>query len=179
MPEKSAILLHVCCAPDAVVAAERLAGEFRMGAYFYNPNIFPQAEYNKREQELVRIAPLFSLTVHDAPYDPQHWLALAAGLEKEPEKGKRCEVCVRMRLQQTAQAARALGYACFGTVLTTSPFKNAGMVNALGEETARDLQLAYYASDFKKKEGFKRSLELCRQYGIYRQNYCGCQFSLR
>jgi len=173
------ILLQICCAPDASVAVERLRDSHRVGLYFYNPNIQPEEEYQKREQELHRLALLLGVQVHSAPYDPENWLMAVRGYEHEPEKGARCEICFRMRLHVTAVAAKELCYDMFATVLTVSPHKDAALINRLGKEIEKETGIAYFESNFKKQDGFKRSLELSKQYNLYRQDYCGCVFSRR
>ena len=176
---KKRILLQVCCAPDATVAVERLAGEYEIGIYFYNPNIEPLQEYQLRLDEMIRLASEIGVRVHPSPYDPERWRAAVRGLEHEPEKGARCTVCFRLRLEETAKAAVALGYPFFGTVLTVSPHKDADLINALGREIGERCGVSYLASDFKKRGGFSRSIELSREHDLYRQNYCGCLFSKR
>ena len=174
---KQKILLQVCCAPDATVAAERLRDDYVVGVYFYNPNIHPSAEYLLRVEEMEKVAPLIGVALHSAPYDPEKWFEAVRGYEHEPEKGSRCSICFRLRLEMTARAAEELGYDLFGTVLTVSPHKDAELINELGREIESIVRVKYFASNFKKKDGFKRSLELSRQFGLYRQDYCGCVFS--
>jgi predicted adenine nucleotide alpha hydrolase (AANH) superfamily ATPase len=174
---KSKILLQVCCAPDATVAAERLCDEYAVGVYFYNPNIHPVEEYLKRVGEMERLAAEIGVDIHPAPYEPELWLEAVDGLQHEPEGGRRCEICFRMRLERTAKAAMELGYDLFATVLTVSPHKNADLINRIGEEVGKSMGIPYLSSNFKKKDGFKRSIELSREYGLYRQDYCGCLFS--
>ena len=174
---KSKILLQVCCAPDATVAVERLGEEYEVGVYFYNPNIHPVEEYLKRAEEMERLSTEIGVEIHMAPYDPEIWFEAVRGLQHEPEGGRRCEICFRMRLERTAKAARELGYDLFATVLTISPHKNADLINRIGEEIGKSTGIPYLPSNFKKKDGFKRSIELSRKYGLYRQDYCGCLFS--
>lgn len=179
METKPKLLLHVCCAPDVTVAAERLRSSHELGVYFFNPNIHPRTEYLKRLEEMERIAPKLGVQRHAAPYDPQRWLDAIRGTESEPEGGSRCEICFRERLLATAIAAKELGYDLFGTVLTVSPHKNADLINKIGAEIAEQVGVQYFPSNFKKQDGFKRSLELSREFDLYRQDYCGCEFSLR
>ncbi len=174
---KPKILLQVCCAPDATVGAERLQQDFDVGVFFYNPNIHPQSEYELRVEEMIRLAPLIGVSVLPAPYDSKNWFEAVKGLEHEPEKGARCHVCFYMRLQKTALAAKENGYDYFGTVLTVSPHKDAELINKIGFEIAEKTGTKYLESNFKKKDGFKRSIELSKQYNLYRQDYCGCIFS--
>jgi predicted adenine nucleotide alpha hydrolase (AANH) superfamily ATPase len=177
MSIKPKILLQVCCAPDATVAAERLRAEYTVGVYFYNPNIHPGEEYDKRVQELARLAPQIGAENYSAPYDPERWFEAVKGYEHEPEKGVRCHICFRLRLEATAGAAKELGFDLYGTVLTVSPHKDAELINRLGREIGTRYGVEYFESNFKKKDGFKRSLELSKQFGLYRQDYCGCVFS--
>jgi len=174
---KPKILLQVCCAPDATVASERLGDEYRVGVYFYNPNIHPREEYIKRVEEIERLSIEIDVEIHPAPYEPEEWQKAVRGLEHEPEGGQRCETCFRMRLERTAMAARELGYDLFATVLTVSPHKNASLINRIGEEIGQAVGVPYLPSNFKKRDGFKRSIELSRKYDLYRQDYCGCIFS--
>jgi hypothetical protein len=125
----------------------------------------------------MRLAPQIGVRMHAAPYDPERWREAVRGLEHEPEKGARCTVCFRLRLEATARAAVELGYPLIGTVLSTSPHKNADLINQIGQQVARAAGVNYLASNFKKKGGFARSLELSRRYDLYRQDYCGCLFS--
>lgn len=175
------LLLHSCCAPCSSYVLEYLSQYFAVTVFYYNPNISPREEYEKRVEEQRRL-------IHQMPakhpvaflageYEPERFYEMAKGLEKEPEGGKRCAGCYRLRLLETARLAKEGGYDYFTTTLTISPLKPAGKLNAIGEELAEIVQLAYLPSDFKKKNGYKRSVELSGAYGLYRQNYCGCEFS--
>ena len=174
---KPKLLLHICCAPDLTVVAERLGDDYQLGAYFYNPNIHPRTEYLKRVEELELLAPKFGVARHAAPYDPLKWFEAIKEFEDEPEGGERCKICFKERLNRTALAAKELGYDLFGSVLTVSPHKNAELINNIGREIAAKVKISYYESNFKKNDGFKRSIELSRQYKLYRQDYCGCIYS--
>lgn len=169
--------MHVCCAPDATVAAERLLDDYFVGVYFYNPNIHPRKEYLKRVEDMERLAPLVGVFLHSAPYDTDKWIEAVRGLEHEREGGKRCEVCFFERLEKTALSAKRFNYDFFGTVLTVSPHKNADLINSIGEKIAKKIGITYFPSNFKKQDGFKRSIELSKQYNLYRQDYCGCKYS--
>ncbi len=171
--DRPKLLLHVCCAPCAAGCIERLTERFDVTMFFYNPNITDETEYGKRFGELVRFASYYGINVSDGGKD-DFWGAVK-GLENEPEGGRRCAVCFRMRLDRTA--AEAVNYDCFATTLTLSPVKNAELINAIGAECAAKYGSAYVASDFKKKNGVLRSVELCKKYSLYRQNYCGCVYS--
>ena len=171
------LLVHVCCAPDATVAFERLSGEWDVIGYFYNPNIHPSEEYAKRLTEFVQLGRAMGMETRQGEYVVDEWFEAIRGLENEPEKGKRCEVCYRFRMEETARLAKFEGFDAFATVLTVSPHKNAQKINATGQELSEKYGVSYLQTDLKKKDGFKRSVELSRQFGLYRQKYCGCQFS--
>lgn len=175
------LLLHSCCAPCSSSVLETLAAHFSVTLFYYNPNIFPEEEYQKRVQEQKRLIAAIPL-VHPVSfwageYDPDRFFASVRGLEKEPEGGKRCEVCFRLRLQRAAQAAAEKQFSFFTTTLTVSPLKNAPLLNAIGEEMGKTYGVQWLPCDFKKKEGYKRSVALSKEYDLYRQDYCGCVFS--
>ena len=175
--DKPKLLLHICCAPDASVVFERLKPEYEITGYFYNPNIHPQEEYELRANETKRLAEIMHIPLAKAPNDTDRWFGLVKGMEHLPEKGERCTVCIRMRMEQAARFCAENGFDMFTTVLTVSPHKNADLINSIGDEMAAKFDVKYMEANFKKKDGFKRSLELCRKYNIYRQNYCGCVYS--
>jgi predicted adenine nucleotide alpha hydrolase (AANH) superfamily ATPase len=177
--QKRKILLHACCAPDAAVVVERLANDFDVSVVFYNPNIHPQEEYRLRLEEMRLVAECMGAGLVESDYDVDRWFELTRGLEHEPEKGKRCDVCFEMRLRQTAQTAVHKGFDLFGTVLTVSPHKDAGKINEIGRRLGNEIGVEFLEADFKKKDGFKRSIELSRQFDLYRQDYCGCIHSRR
>ena len=174
---KKTLLLHVCCAPDATVVIERLANDYFLLLCFYNPNIHPETEYLNRKAEVDRVAEKMGVDTVDCNYDDKVWFELTNGLEFEPEKGRRCEVCFTMRLREIARIAKREHADIFTTVLTVSPHKDAQLINRIGLEIGCEFGLEYLLADFKKKDGFKRSLELSKLYGLYRQDYCGCIFS--
>ncbi len=175
------LLLHVCCAPCSSAVLEYLSQYFAITLLYYNPNISPREEYDKREAELKRLVSEMELVhpVHLLPcdYDGQAFVEAARGLEGEPEGGARCEACFRLRLEYAAQEAARLHFDYYTTTLTISPMKNAPLLNQLGEEMGGKYGVAHLPSDFKKKNGYKRSVELSKEYGLYRQDYCGCAFS--
>ncbi|MBN1155916.1 epoxyqueuosine reductase QueH [candidate division KSB1 bacterium] len=173
------LLFHICCAPDATVVAERLEPDYDITGYFYNPNIHPQSEYTLRVNEMEELAREIGLKLIVGPYDADRWFDLVKGMEDEPEGGARCEVCFRMRLESTARLAQEQGFDFFTTVLTVSPHKNADLINAIGSEMSAKYAVQFLSANFKKKDGFKRSIELSKIYGLYRQNYCGCIYSKR
>lgn len=178
------LLLHACCAPCSSASLERLSDRIHIKVFFYNPNIVDSEEYDKRLKELVRLTemmhndyPKASIEVIAGRKEPERFLEIAKGLEKEPEGGKRCEKCFRLRLREAALEAKRVGADYFTTTLTISPLKDADLLNRIGEEIGAEVGIKFLPSDFKKKEGYKRSIELSGKYGLYRQNYCGCPFS--
>ena len=160
------LFLHSCCAPCSSYVLEYLSQYFQITDFFYNPNISPKEEYDKRTRE-------------EGRYDPQEFFQMAKGLEEVPEGGERCFKCYRLRLEEAAKMAARGGYDYFTTTLTISPLKNAQKLNEIGEELEKIYHVKHLPSDFKKKNGYKRSTELSREYGLYRQDYCGCVFSKR
>lgn len=176
------ILLHACCAPCSSYVLEYLSKHFDIDLFYYNPNTYPSDEYEKRGRELQRLITLMEFPNHvgmvPTKYEPEKFYQAALGMESEREGGLRCGECFRLRLGETARQAKALGYDYFATTLTVSPHKNAQLINQIGLELEKEYGVKYLVSDFKKREGYKRSIELSRQYGIYRQEYCGCEFSL-
>ena len=176
---KAQLLLHACCAPCSSASLEYLTEHFKVDILFYNPNIASSAEFLKRLSELERFVkevPIASGVRVMAPeYCHSEFLAAASGLEDALEGGARCEKCFLLRLEKTARTAERLGYEYFGTTLTISPLKNAGLINSCGERTAGNVM--YLPTDLKKRGRYQRSIELSREYSLYRQNYCGCEFS--
>lgn len=177
--QRSRLLLHACCAPCSSATLERLAAHFDLTILYYNPNIYPPEEYRRRETELERFVrdAGYRFPVVELPYDPQAFYAAVQGLEQEPEKGARCTVCYRLRLEQTARYAAQNGFAWFCTTLSISPLKDPVRINALGQELGAQYGVRFLPSEFRKKDGYKRSLQLSAEYGLYRQDYCGCVFS--
>lgn len=173
------LLLHCCCAPCASYVLEYLAPHFDVTAFYCNPNITRAEEYYKRRDELVRLSAIYGVKVKDEGYDGELFLSRTRGLEKEPERGRRCRICFFLRLGTTAREAAAGGYDYFATTLTLSPLKDAALINSVGDEMSEIFGVKYLRSDFKKKDGYKRSTELSKIYGLYRQNYCGCVYSER
>ena len=175
------LLLHVCCAPCSSYVLEYLSRYFDITVCFYNPNISPESEYDYRAQELMRLTeqmPLpYPVLCRIEDYDPTAFLAIAKGLENEPEGGERCTACYRLRLTETAKIAASESYDYFTTTLSISPLKDAVRLNTIGGELAQEYHVPYLYSDFKKREGYKRSIHLSAEYHLYRQDYCGCAFS--
>jgi predicted adenine nucleotide alpha hydrolase (AANH) superfamily ATPase len=177
------LLLHSCCAPCSSYVFEYLTEHFEIVDFFYNPNISPAEEYRKRVDEIRRLIgempQKHPILFTEGRYEPEEFFAMAKGMEDIPEGGARCFACYEMRLRAAAKAAAAEGCDYFTTTLTISPLKNAEKLNEIGEKMGQIYGVPYLVSDFKKKNGFKRSTELSAEYGLYRQNYCGCVFSKR
>ncbi len=175
------LLLHCCCAPCSSAVLERLANDFQITVFFYNPNITNQQEYQKRLRELQRFIQeyptKYPIQFEEAFYRPEDFIQQTRGLEEEPEGGKRCYKCYEMRLRATVQLAKEKNFDYFTTTLSISPHKNAVWLNEIGERLAQQYQTGYLYADFKKKEGYKRSIVLAKEYRLYRQNYCGCLYS--
>ncbi len=177
---KPRLLLHVCCAPCSSYVLEYIAHRFDLTLYFCNPNIAPAEEYDFRFRELQRLlseAGYPDVKTIREDYRPEEFTAMAKGLENAPEGGARCYKCYRLRLEQTANAAKAGGYDCFTTTLSISPHKNAEWLNRIGMELEEEYGIPYLCSDFKKKGGYQRSIALSKEYNLYRQDYCGCIYS--
>jgi len=177
--KKQSLLLHTCCAPCVTVPIERLESDYEITCFFYNPNIHPEEEYLQRFKELQNLSKELNIGIIAQKYDSKHWFELVKGLENEAEGGKRCAVCFKMRLQKAAKFAKSKGFDIFTTTLTISPHKNASLINQIGSTLAEQHQIKFLVSNFKKKDGYKRSIQLSNVYNLYRQNYCGCIFSRR
>lgn len=177
------LLLHSCCAPCSSYVIEYLSQYFRITVLYYNPNIYPEEEYSFRKSEQQRlIAEMptkYTVDLIDCDYNPQEYFELCKGHEKDVEGGARCRICFNMRLSKAAEYAKQGGFDYFATTLTVSPLKNATVINEVGTELAEKYGTNYLCSDFKKKNGYKRTIELSKVYSLYRQNYCGCVFSKR
>lgn len=177
--DRPKLLLHACCAPCSSHVLEYLSGKFRITLYFCNPNISPRNEYNFRLDELKRLVTEMKLDIEivEEEYAPDEFYRLAKGLEDLPERGERCRRCIGYRLELAGKKARELGCGFFTTTLTISPHKDCAFINEYGAAVSEKCGVPYLFSDFKKHEGYKRSIELSRQYNLYRQNYCGCVYS--
>ena len=176
------LLLHACCAPCSSAVLEQLTDYFEITILYYNPNIWPPEEYRRRADELQRFlaaAQHAGVTLVEDEYDPQEFYTAVQGLEHAPEKGDRCTVCYRLRMERAARYAKEHGYEWFTTTLSISPKKDAAKVNAIGSQLAQQYGLNHLTNDFKKRGGYNRSLALSDEYGLYRQDYCGCEFSAR
>ncbi|MCI8388731.1 MAG: epoxyqueuosine reductase QueH [Clostridiales bacterium] len=180
---KKRLLLHCCCAPCSSYVLEYLTDYFDITVFFYNPNITSREEYNKRAAEEKRLISLLphsnSITFVEGSYEPERFIEQSCGFDQLPEGGERCFRCYRLRLAETAKymSQHRDEYDYFCTTLTVSPHKNAAKLNEIGFELADEYGVSYLPSDFKKREGYKRSIELSHEYGLYRQDYCGCEYS--
>ncbi len=180
------LFLHACCAPCSSYVLEYLRQYFRITVFYYNPNITEDAEYRKRVEEQKRLiaaynqkAQGYAIEVLEGDYEPDLFFQIAKGLEACPEGGERCFACYELRLLETAKRAQAGNYDYFTTTLSISPLKNAAKLNEIGEKLAASCGVAWLPSDFKKRDGYKRSIELSKEYELYRQDYCGCVYSRR
>ncbi|MEA2015102.1 MAG: epoxyqueuosine reductase QueH [Actinomycetota bacterium] len=183
MPGKSdlkpRILLHVCCGPCSLHPYLLLKKDFEITFFFYNPNIHPKKEYLKRLEGARKVSDKYSVPFIIGEYEMKKWMKLTKHLKDEPEGGKRCELCFRIRLSKTADMTKKLGFDFFGTTLTVSPYNNQKAINSIGEEIALLRKIKFLKADFKKKDGFKKTTELSKKLNLYRQNYCGCIYSKR
>lgn len=179
--EKPALLLHACCAPCSSHTLLFLCDYFRITLYFFNPNIAPESEYIYRKEELIRLVKELGLDVEiiSEDYDSAPFYELAKGLEDLPERGERCRKCIGYRLRKTAETAKKLGCDYFTTTLTISPHKDCEFINQYGGQLSEELGIDYLFSDFKKHDGYKHSIQLSKEYNLYRQDYCGCVYSRR
>ena len=175
------LLLHCCCAPCSSYVLEYLSEYFKITVFFYNPNIDPESEYTKRILELQRLIASMNLkhpvSFIAGQYDSERFYEMAKGLETVKEGGERCFKCYELRLREAAEIAKEGEFEYFTTTLSISPHKNAQKLNEIGQRLGEEYGVEYLLSDFKKKNGYKRSIELSEEYGLYRQNYCGCVFS--
>ena len=179
--EVPTLLLHACCAPCSSYVLEYLTKYFDITLFYYNPNISPEKEYSYRVSEVQRLISEMCPQVKfvEGRYDPERFFEMAKGLENEPERGARCHKCYRMRLEESAQEALRLGCSYFTTTLSISPQKDSAVLNDIGKSVSEQYGIPYLFSDFKKRGGYKRSIELSAKFSLYRQNYCGCVFSRR
>ena len=177
--KRPSLLLHACCAPCSSYVLEYLTQYFDITVFYYNPNISPESEYIHRTEEIQRLIREFRPEVKfiEGKYEPQRFYEISKGLEKEPERGARCLKCYRLRLEESATAAVKGGFDYFTTTLSISPQKDSQVLNAIGKEVSDIYNIPYLFSDFKKRGGYKRSIELSAQFSLYRQNFCGCVFS--
>lgn len=177
------ILLHSCCAPCSSQVITLLTEYFDITILYYNPNIYPKDEYIKRKEEQIKLINEIEhknkIDIIDCDYEKNIYENTIKGLENEPEGGKRCQQCFILRLEKTAQIAKKLNYNYFSTTLTVSPHKNSTIINNIGYELEKKYNIKWLPSDYKKEEGYKKSIELSKKYNLYRQDYCGCKYSIR
>jgi predicted adenine nucleotide alpha hydrolase (AANH) superfamily ATPase len=176
---KPRLLVHVCCAPDAAYVVGLLRGDYEVTAFFSNPNIQPLAEYERRLGEARKVAGVLGAPLIEGEYDPAHWLKVTRKFRHEPEKGRRCDVCYALRLERTARTASRFGFDGFTTVMSLSPWKKAASLNRIGKMFGRRRGVKFLEADFKKKDGFKKSVALSKELKLFRQDYCGCPYSRR
>ena len=181
--EAPTLLLHSCCAPCSSYCLEYLAQYFKITVFYYNPNIYPESEYTLRAEEQKRLIKELKvkneISFLETGFNPEEFYSEVKGLEKEREGGERCFVCYRLRLSKTAEEAKKRGFDYFTTTLSISPLKNAEKLNEIAQDEGIKNGIKHLPSDFKKKNGYKRSIELSKEYGLYRQDYCGCVYSVR
>lgn len=179
----SGLLLHSCCAPCSSHVLSVLTENYCVTVFYYNPNIFPKSEYLKRRDELLRLLSSLNcknpVSFVEGDYSPELFSEAVRGFEGCPEGGERCRECFLLRLSETAKTAKRLGFGLFATTLSVSPHKNSGLINEIGFQCADVHGLEWLKADFKKNGGYQRSVELSKQYGLYRQRYCGCEYSMK
>ena len=175
------LMLHSCCAPCSSYVIDYLSNYFNITVIYYNPNIFPFSEYIRRKEEQIRLINdmnvKYKVNIIDCDYDNDLYEEAIKGLEFEPERGNRCTICFKMRLEKTVKFAKEGNFDYFATTLTLSPYKNAKLINKIGLDLEQQYGIKYLASDFKKRDGYKKSIELSKLYNLYRQDYCGCKYS--
>lgn len=172
------LLLHVCCAPCSAYVIQQLQKDYDVSLFYFNPNIYPEDEYEIRKNESEKYAKNLGINFIEIKIGHNDWLSKIKGLENEPERGKRCFVCYKYRLEETAKYARDNNFDIFTTTLSISPHKSSEMINLVGSEISKELVIEYLEADWKKDGGFKRSCEISKENEFYRQNYCGCEFSI-
>ena len=172
------LLLHSCCAPCSSGVLDDLRQNYDITVFFYNPNIYPVEEYDKRAKEQEKYLKQIGISYIICDYDPQKYMDEIKGLEKEPEGGSRCEKCFRLRLKATAEYAKKHNYDIFTTTLSVSPHKNFEVINEIGREISNEIGIPFLEANFKKNDGYLKSINNCKVYNIYRQNYCGCKYSM-
>ena len=171
------MLLHSCCGPCSTQVIEVLKNDFDLTIYYYNPNIDTQEEFDLRLAEEKRYCKEVGIPVIEDGYNSEEFESKIKGLEKEKEGGARCPVCFKLRLEKTALKAKELNYDCFGTTLTVSPHKNSILINSIGKNIENELGIEFIEGNYKKQDGYKKSIELSKKYNLYRQNYCGCKYA--
>lgn len=182
LPTKPKALIHSCCAPCSTHVINEICNFFSVSVLFYNPNIFPDEEYQRRKSEqkkFIEILSCYDVMFFDIDSPHSDFLKAVNGYESEHEGGRRCDECFRLRISVTAETALLGGFEYFGTTLTVSPLKNSDVINKIGEETGREFKIKWIPANFKKRDGYLKSVQLSKKHNLYRQNYCGCEFSLR
>lgn len=179
MKIKPKLLLHSCCGPCSTVCVERLMESYDVTVYYYNPCIYPKEEYDKRLEEEKRFLSKKGIVLIEGEYNNKAYEDLILGHEQDKEGQGRCEICFRMRLESTAKFAKQNGFEYFTTTLSVSPHKNTQLVNKIGLEIAKNYDISFLEENFKKQNGYLRSIEISKEYNLYRQNYCGCKYSRR
>jgi len=177
--KKPKLLLHVCCAVCAVYVSKTLKSDFSLELFFYNPNIFPEREYQKRLDEIKKIAKIYNLNLIIGEYKHSEWLKKIKGHEKDREGSERCEICYALRIEKTALLAGKKGFDYFTTTLSVSPHKKSEIISKIGNNLSKKYKAVYLDKNFKKQDGFKKTMELSKDFDLYRQSYCGCEFSIR
>lgn len=183
--EKKTLLLHSCCGPCSTACIERVLPDYKVTIFFYNPNITEADEYEKRKESQIKFINEFNETLSEedrvgfieGDYDPELFFNLTKGYEEEPEGGKRCTICFKFRMEEAAREAKNQGFQYFGTTLTVSPHKNYPLISEIGKGIEKESDVEFLDIDFKKKAGFQRSIQLSKEYELYRQNFCGCIYS--
>lgn len=183
MDKKKKLLLHSCCGPCSTTAIFSLSKEYDITVFYYNPNIYPQEEYLKRKNEQVKLIEMvknegLDIKLLDDDYEPEVYEKAVCDLHNEREGGLRCSVCFDLRLRKTAKEAKENNFDVFATTLTVSPHKNAKLINEIGDKISKELKIEYLPTDLKKQDGYKKSIEYSKKYELYRQNYCGCKYSI-
>jgi predicted adenine nucleotide alpha hydrolase (AANH) superfamily ATPase len=177
--EKKKLLVHICCAPDALYVMNELKDSYDLTGFFYNPNIHPRKEYVLRLEEAKAVSGIVGFNLVEGPYDDCRWLTATKKYKDEPEKGKRCDICYALRLQRTAIEAARNGFNLYATVMSLSPWKKAESLNRIGTMFGVRHKVPFLKANFKKKDGFRKSVEMSKCHHLYRQNYCGCSYSQR
>jgi len=175
---KQRLLLHTCCGPCSTHVIEILKNDYDLTLYFYNPNIYPKEEYHRRLDTVKKVSKEMNVPLVIEDYEPGIWNDAVKGLEEEQENGKRCEECFNLRLEVSAEYAKKNNYDLFATTLTISPYKDAQIINEIGKRLEGEYAIDFLDADFRKDNGYQRSIELSKQMGLYRQKYCGCIYSL-
>lgn len=176
--KRTKMLLHTCCAPCAIFVVQQLVEEYEVTIFFYNPNIQPDQEYQKRKDEIVNWATAKKIKIIEGDYELLEWQEAIKGWEAEVEGGKRCQICFELRLGKTADWAQKNNFEIFTTTMSISPHKNAQLLNGIGEKMSKKYNIKYLVADWKKKDGFKKAVALSKEANFYRQDYCGCLYSL-